>query len=35
MHGTFRKIGSSTMKAAPRKEPMMLPTPPMITMNRI
>jgi len=31
----LRKIGSSTMKAAPMNEPRMLPTPPMITMNRI
>ena len=30
-----RKIGNSTMKAAPRKEPRMLPRPPMMTMNRI
>ena len=31
----LRKIGSRTMKAAPRNEPRMLPTPPMITMNRM
>ena len=29
----LRKIGSSTMNAAPRNDPRMLPTPPMITMN--
>ena len=31
----LRKIGSSTMNAAPRKEPRMLPTPPMMIMNRM
>ena len=31
----FRKIGSSTMNAAPRNDPRMLPTPPMMTMNRM
>ena len=30
-----RRIGSSTMKAAPRNEPRMLPSPPMMIMNRI
>ena len=39
-HGTglillFRKIGSSTIKPAPRNDPSMLPAPPMITMNRM
>src|SRR5207253_990792 len=29
------KIGSSTMKPAPRNEPRMLPTPPMMIMKRI
>ena len=29
----FRKIGSTTMNAAPKKLPMMEPMPPMITMN--
>ena len=29
----FRKIGSTTMKAAPKKLPMIEPRPPMITMN--
>ena len=29
------RIGSSTMNAAPRKEPMMEPTPPMMIMNKI
>ena len=28
-----RKIGTSTMKAAPRKDPRTLPRPPMITMK--
>src|SRR6266496_3709441 len=31
----LRKIGSSVMKAAPMNDPRMLPTPPMMTMNRI
>ena len=32
--GAFvRKMGSSTMNAAPRNEPSRLPSPPMITMN--
>jgi hypothetical protein len=31
----LRKIGNSTMKPAPRNEPRIEPTPPMITMNRI
>ena len=30
----FRKIGKTTIKAAPKKLPMMEPMPPMITMNR-
>jgi hypothetical protein len=30
-----RKIGSSTIKAAPRNEPGMLPRPPMMIMNKI
>src|SRR5271165_4423981 len=35
-HGALsRKIGSSTMKAAPRKEPRMLPRPPMMIMNKV
>ena len=29
----FRKIGKITMKAAPKKLPMMEPMPPMMTMN--
>ena len=29
------KIGSSVMNAAPRNDPRMLPSPPMITMNRM
>ena len=28
-----RKIGTSTMKAAPRNEPRIEPSPPMMTMN--
>ncbi len=32
---TFSTIGVSTMNAAPRNDPRMLPMPPMITMNRI
>ena len=31
----LRKIGISTMKAAPRNEPRIEPSPPMMTMNRI
>jgi hypothetical protein len=29
----LRKIGTSTMKAAPRNEPRMVPSPPMMIMN--
>ena len=29
----FRKIGRTTMNAAPKKLPMIEPMPPMITMN--
>ncbi|MNC95200.1 hypothetical protein D3C83_122570 [compost metagenome] len=33
-NSTLRKIGISTMKPAPRNEPRIDPTPPMMTMNR-
>ena len=32
---TFSTIGISTMNAAPRNDPRMLPMPPMMTMNRM
>ena len=32
---TFRKIGSSAMNALPRNDPRIVPTPPMMIMNRI
>ncbi len=32
---TFKKTGSKTIKAAPKKEPSMEPKPPIITMNKI
>ena len=35
VRATFRRIGSRTMNAAPRKEPRTLPIPPMIIMKRI
>ena len=31
----FRMVGSIEMKAAPKNEPIRLPSPPMMTMNRI